>query len=548
MVVFIFHIFPYCAVRDNVGRHRDDIKTVSARQQDSVGKTPGQYPDDVKKIIIQNLQRRAHQIVRRTMKKIKWMSGQSFPLEMQKARVIQKLNLLEAEERLKAIEEAGFNTFLLKNRDVFLDMLTDSGVNAMSDKQQAVMLQADDSYAGSETFYRLESAVKNFFGMKHFLPVHQGRACEHIIAKTLVEKEQTVLMNYHFTTSKAHITLCGGNVEELIGAEGKVLNSDFPFKGNMDLKLLAEKAERLGKQGIAFVRMEAGTNLIGGQPFSLENLEKVGKICRASGIPLVIDASLLADNLHFMKTREEQCSNMSIHEITLKIGQLADIIYFSARKLGCARGGGICINQDHIFRKMQGFIPLYEGFLTYGGISVREMEAMAAGLEETLDEDMISQGPIFIEFMVNELFKRGIPVVTPAGGLGCHVNAMQFLDHIPQNEYPAGALAAALFIVSGARGMERGTLSEQRDANGTEPLADMELLRLALPRRVFTVSHVMFVVDRLEWLYKNRSLVGGLEWVCEPEILRFFFGRLKSKGDWPQKLLKKFREDFGDSL
>ena len=173
---------------------------------------------------------------------------------------------------------------------------------------------------------------------------------------------------------------------------------------------------------------------------------------------------------------------------------------------------------------------------------------MAVGLEETMDEDVISQGPIFIEFMVKELLKRDIPVVTPAGGLGCHINAIKFLEHIPQEEYPAGALAAALYIVSGARGMERGTLSEQRDENGVEPLADMELLRLALPRRVFTVSHVMFVVDRLEWLYKNRELIGGLQWVDEPDILRFFFGRLKAKGDWPQKLLKKFKEDFGDSL
>lgn len=181
-------------------------------------------------------------------------------------------------------------------------------------------------------------------------------------------------------------------------------------------------------------------------------------------------------------------------------------------------------------------------------MSVREMEAIAVGLEETMDEDMISQGPIFIEFMVNELLKRKIPVVTPAGGLGCHVNAMDFLKHIPQNEYPAGALAAALFIVSGARGMERGTLSEQRDENGNEPLADMELLRLALPRRVFSVSHIMFVVDRITWLYENRELVGGLEWEMEPDILRFFFGRLKARGDWPQRLLKKFKEDFKDSL
>ena len=476
------------------------------------------------------------------------MSTESFPLEMHKARVIQKLNLLEPQKRLEAMEEAGFNTFLLKNKDVFLDMLTDSGVNAMSDRQQAAMLCADDSYAGSETFFRLEAALKKMFGMEFFLPAHQGRACENIVSKSLISPNQTVLMNYHFTTSKAHVTLNGGKVEELISDEGRVLNSDNKFKGNMDLGKLEERIKTLGSENVAFVRMEAGTNLIGGQPFSLKNLEDVSALCKKMNVLLVVDASLLADNLHFIKTKEEACKDMSINDITLKIGELSDVVYFSARKLGCARGGCICTSNTELFKKMQGFITLYEGFLTYGGMSVREMEAIAVGLEETMDEDMISQGPIFIEFMVNELLKRKIPVVTPAGGLGCHVNAMDFLKHIPQNEYPAGALAAALFIVSGARGMERGTLSEQRDENGNEPLADMELLRLALPRRVFSVSHIMFVVDRITWLYENRELVGGLEWEMEPDILRFFFGRLKAKSDWPQRLLKKFKEDFKDSL
>ncbi len=485
---------------------------------------------------------------RKQMKNIKWMSQESFPLEMHKARVVQKLNLAEPEKRLEAIKEAGFNTFLLKNRDVFLDMLTDSGVNAMSDRQQAVMLQADDSYAGSETFFRLEAAIKKMFGMTYFLPAHQGRACEHIISKVLVKPEQAVMMNYHFTTSKAHVVLLGGRVEELIGREGKQLNSDYPFKGNMDTALLKERIAALGSKNIAFVRMEAGTNLIGGQPFSLANYTEVSQICRAASIPLVLDASLLADNLHFIKVREASCRQMTINEISTTLGKLSDIIYFSARKLGCARGGGICTSDEKLFKRMQEYIPLFEGFLTYGGISVREMEAMAVGIEETMDEDVISQGPIFIEFMVRELVKRGIPVVTPAGGLGCHINAKDFLPHIPQAEYPAGALAAALFIASGARGMERGTLSEQREENGFEPMADMELLRLALPRRVFSVSHVMFVVDRLEWLYQNRQLIGGLEWVEEPEILRFFFGKLKAKNDWPERLLEKFRKDLGDSL
>ncbi len=482
------------------------------------------------------------------MKNIRWHSGQVVPLELHKTRIVQKLNFLPPEERLAAMEEAGFNTFLLKNKDVFLDMLTDSGVNAMSDNQLAAMMRADDSYAGSETFYRLQGAVKKMFGMKHFLPAHQGRACEHIIAQAFVKPDQVTLMNYHFTTTKSHIVLAGGSVEELIIEEGLNLESEHPFKGNMDEEKLKKRIEELGSENIAFVRMEAGTNLIGGQPFSLGNFENLSRICRESGVLLVLDASLLADNLHFIKTREEEYRNATINEITLKFGELADIIYFSARKLGSARGGAICTSDDSLFKKMQGLVPLFEGFLTYGGMSAREMEAMAVGLEETLDEDMISQGPIFIEFMATELLKRGIPVVTPPGGLGCHVNVMAFLDHIPQEEYPAGSLAAAFYLASGVRGMERGTLSEQRDENGVEPLADMELLRLALPRRVFTMSQVLYAVDRMTWLYENRKMIGGLEWVEEPDILRFFFGRLKAKGDWPQQLIQKFRRDFGDSL
>jgi tryptophanase len=208
----------------------------------------------------------------------------------------------------------------------------------------------------------------------------------------------------------------------------------------------------------------------------------------------------------------------------------------------------VCFKEEKLYKSMMEFIPLYEGFLTYGGMSVREMEAITVGLDETMDEDVIKQGPQFIEFMCNELIKNGVPVVTPPGGLGCHLNAMEFVDHIPQSQYPAGALAAALYIASGVRGMERGTLSEQRNPDGSECFSNMELLRLAMPRRVFTLSQVKYAVDRIVWLYENRKLIEGLEFVDEPKILRFFFGRLKPVSDWQQKLVKKFRADFGDSL
>jgi len=294
--------------------------------------------------------------------------------------------------------------------------------------------------------------------------------------------------------------------------------------------------------------MEAGTNLIGGQPFALENLRAARRLCDEYGIMLVLDASLLADNLYFIKEREAAYQQMSIREITRLIADCSDIIYFSARKLGCARGGGICTNSFEAYNAMRELVTLYEGFLTYGGMSVREMEALAVGLDETMDVEMINQGPQFIAYMVDELQKNGVPVVTPAGGLGCHLDASRFVDHIPQSQYPAGALAAALYIASGVRGMERGTLSEARDATGQETFADMELVRLALPRRVFTLSQVKYAIDRILWLYENRKLIEGLTFVEEPSVLRFFFGKLQPISDWQSKLVAMFKEDFDNGL
>jgi tryptophanase len=478
---------------------------------------------------------------------IHFFGGENFPLEMHKVRIIQKLDLIPIEERVTAIREAGFNTFLLKNKSVFLDMLTDSGVNAMSDRQLASMMTADDSYAGSMSFERLSEATRSIFGKEFILPAHQGRAAENILASAFVTKGSVVPMNYHFTTTKAHIGLRGGTVAECFLPEAMNLSSTEPFKGNMNIPGLKKILEK-SAGNIPFVRMEAGTNLIGGQPWSLANLKETSELCRAHKIPLVLDASLLADNLYFIKTREESQKNRSIREITRSIADAADIVYFSARKLGCARGGAILTGDAKLYEAMLEFVPLYEGFLTYGGMSVREIEAIAVGLEETMDFDMIRHGPEFIGFMAAELIARKIPVVTPAGGLGCHLNAREFLPHVSQEEFTAGSLAAAVFLAGGMRGMERGTLSEERNSDGSEHLCDVELLRLALPRRVFTLSQVKYAVDRIHWLFENRNLVGGLKWVNEPKILRFFSGKLTAVSDWPEKLARKFRQDLGDSL
>ena len=475
------------------------------------------------------------------MQTIKFMSGEKVPLEMHKAKIVKRITLKPIEERLKAIQEAGNNSFLLKNEDVFLDMLTDSGVNAMSDKQQSALFLADDAYAGSESFYKLNETTKKIFGKEFLVPAHQGRACENILCHLFVKPGNVVIMNFHFTTTKAHITLRQGIVEQLIIDEGLISQSELPFKGNMDIKKLEECINKYGPEKISFVRMEAGTNLIGGQPFSLENLKEVSDVCKKYKLLLVLDASLLTDNLYFMKVREEKCKNMSIPEITRAMADLCDIIYFSARKLGCARGGGLITNDKEIFRKMQQTTVLFEGFITYGGMSIMEIEAINVGLQESMDFGMINQTPIFIEYLVNEFTKNGIPAITPPGGLGAHLDAKKFCEHIPQSQFPAASLIAAIYIVSGARGMERGTVSEDRNPDGSEHFADMELVRLAVPKRVFSLSHLKFIADRINWLYKNRELIGGLEWVEEPKVLRFFLGKLKPVNDWQERLVKKFK-------
>jgi tryptophanase len=483
-----------------------------------------------------------------TYTRVVLFSGENIPLEMHKARMVQRIHLLPVQQRAKVLSASGNNTFLLPNRDVFLDMLTDSGVNAMSEAQYAAMLLADDSYAGSETFYRLEKTVSDFFGTEYFLPAHQGRACENILSRSFVKAGQKVFTNYHFTTTKAHILLNGGEVLEAVSDEAIKTESDNPFKGDYDMDKFRRMVESVGLSNIAFVRIEAGTNLIGGQPVSLANMREVSAFCRQNGLLLVFDASLLADNLYFIKTREKECLDRPLSDIVRDIASQMDIIYFSGRKLGCARGGGIATFKRDIYLKMRDLVPLFEGFLTYGGMSVREMEAMNVGIQETLDIHNISQTPIFVEALGLELQKRQVPVVTPFGGLGCHVDALKFVPQVPQDQYPAASLASAIYLISGVRGMERGTLSESRNPDGSEHLSSMELVRLAVPKRVFSLSQMKYVADRIGWLYANRHLVGGLVFEEEPSTLRFFLGRLKPIGDWQEKLAKKFLDDMPSGL
>lgn len=480
------------------------------------------------------------------MPEIKFYSRAPVPVEMHKVKVVQKLNLLCARERLEKMEEAGFNTFLLHNGDIFMDMLTDSGVNAMSDNMQSAMLRADDAYAGSETFYRMRDKLEELMGIPHLLPAHQGRAAEHIINLHFMKPGSCVIMNYHFTTSKAHVTRLGGRVEELVCDEGLITKSELPFKGNIDLDKVRACIAREGADNIPYIRIEAGTNLIGGQPVSFENMKAVTDLAKEHGIPTVLDASLLQDNLYFIKTREESMKDKSILQITRMVADCFDIIYFSGRKFGFGRGGGILVRDEALLHAMEDYVTMFEGFLTYGGMSVKEMEAMIVGFDETMDLDIISQAPQFIDHCVRQLDALGVPMVTPGGGLGAHINAREVLSHIPAEEYPAGSLVAALYLCGGIRGMERGTLSEERNPDGSERIASVEMVRLAFPRRVFTLSQTEYVIDRVKWLFDHRHLVGGLRFVHEPKTLRFFTGKLEPVSDWPQKLIEAYIADFGE--
>jgi tryptophanase len=479
---------------------------------------------------------------------IKASDGREFPVEMHKTRMVQKIVLTPAEGRLKAIEEAGYNTFQLKTKDIFLDMLTDSGTNAMSDNQFAGFFKTDDAYAGSMTFYEFADAVRDVLGYNYVMNTHQGRAAEHLLAKVFVKQGQVVPTNYHFTTTKVHIELMGAKILEIYYDEATETKSTNPFKGNMDPQKLRDVIKKYGKEKISYVRMEATANLLGGQPFSMANMKEIIRIAKDAGLLTVLDGSLMCENAYLVMKREKGYENKTVAEIVKEMCGLVDLFYMSGRKNTCVRGGCIATNNKELFSKIQDWLPVYEGFYTYGGMSQREVGMMAIGMREMTDPSVAGCAVEQVKYFVNRLEEIGIPVVTPPGGLACHVDARKFAPHIPKEHYIAGALTAALYIVSGVRSMERGTISMERNPDGSEAYADLELTRIAIPRRVYTVSQIEYVVHRLNWLHKNRELVKGLKWVTEPPVLRFFIGKLDVLDNWSRELCNAFRKDFGDTL
>jgi len=476
---------------------------------------------------------------------MKLSDGRELPVEMYKTRVVQKINLVPVMDRLKAIEEGGYNTFLMKSNVIFLDMLTDSGVNAMSDNQLAAWMNSDDCYAGSMTFYEFEKAVQDVLGLKYVMNVHQGRAAEHLIPKVFAKPGDIVPTNFHFTTTRAHIEILGCTMPEIYKDEAMNTASKYPFKGEMDPEKLKDIIKKNGAKKIAFVRMEATTNLMGGQPFSMANMKEIREICTKNKIMMVLDGSLLCENAYMIMEREKGYENKTVAQIVKEMCAIPDLYYMSGRKNTCVRGGCIATNNEEIFLKIKPWLPVYEGFFTYGGMSQREVGMMAVGLREMVDYDLAGATVRQIKFAIDKLVAAGLPVVTPPGGLGIHVDAGKFLPHVPHQEYPAGALCAALYIASGIRSMERGTVSVDRAPDGTERMSELELCRLACPRRVYTQSHLEYAIDRLTWLYKNRKLIKGLKFTYEPPVLRFFLGRLAPIDNWGEKLAAAYKKEMG---
>ncbi len=480
---------------------------------------------------------------------IKLSDGRIMPVEMHKARMVQKIDLTPAEGRLKAIEEAGYNTFQLKTKDIYLDMLTDSGVNAMSDNQFAGFIRTDDAYAGSMTFYEFADAVKDVLGYQYVMNVHQGRAAEHLLSKLFCKPGGVTITNYHFTTTKAHIEVTGtSECLELYLDEALNTKSTHQFKGCMDIQKLKNAIKKYGRDKIGYVRMEATTNLLGGQPFSMQNLKEVRKVCDENSLLMILDGSLISENAYFIWKREKGYENKTVADIVKEMCSIPDIFYLSGRKNTSVRGGFIATNDKKYYDILEPWLPVYEGFYTYGGMSMREIGAMAVGLREMVDPSVAGAAVEQIKFFVEKLDGMGIPVVTPPGGLACHIDARKFVPHIPKEHYIAGALTAALYIASGVRSMERGTISTDRDKDGKEVYADLELTRIALPRRVYTVSHIEYIIDRLLWLQKHRDLIKGLKFVKEPPVLRFFIGKLAALDGWGRKLTDAFKKDFGDKM
>jgi tyrosine phenol-lyase len=434
--------------------------------------------------------------------------------------------------REEAIKNAGYNTFLLREDEVYIDFLTDSGTNAMSDNQWAGMMLGDEAYAGSRNFYNLEKAVRDIYGYKHLVPTHQGRAAEHIMSQLLIKTGDFIPNNMYFTTRRAHQELAGATWVDVSIDEAHDPESWHPFKGNVDLRKLESLIQDVGVQKIPYMSVEANVNMAGGQPFSLENLAALRDLCNRHKIPVMLDGTRLVENAHFIQRRESGYQTKSIKEIVREVCAHTDGVTVSGKKDALVNiGGFLACNDEHLFLEAKAMVVVYEGLHTYGGMSGRDMEAMARGLYEMVQDRHVASRVNQVEYLGHLLLEAGVPIVVPVGGHAIFLDARRFLPHIPQEQYPSQALSAALYLESGVRGMERGIVSSGRDpVTGEERKPKLELVRLAIPRRGYTHTDMDFVAESIIRLCGMRERVRGLKMVYETERLRFFQARFEPIG------------------
>lgn len=449
--------------------------------------------------------------------------------EPYKIKMVELLRMTSRAEREEIIAEAGYNTFLIKSRDVYIDLLTDSGTAAMSDRQWAGMMQGDEAYAGSENYYSLEAAVREHYGYRYLVPTHQGRGAENLLSQLLIEPGDYVPGNMYFTTTRLHQEMAGGKFVDVIIDEAHDAASEHPFKGNVDLAKLDRLVSAVGAKRVPYLCLEGNVNMAGGQPFSMANLREVHAYCRKHTIPIMLDATRTIENAYFIKEREPGYADKSVKRILREICDLTDGATMSAKKdLLVNIGGFLAVNDEALFKRAQNLVVVYEGLHTYGGLAGRDMEAMAIGLREAVQESHQAARIGQVRYLGEKLDKAGVPVVKPIGSHGVFIDAAAFLPHIERDEYPAQALAAAIYVDSGVRTMERGNVSAGRDPEtGKNRRPNLELVRLTIPRRVYTQAHMDVVAESIVELYQRRDGIRGLKMTYEPEYLRFFQARFE---------------------
>lgn len=446
-----------------------------------------------------------------------------------KIKMVEPIKMTSRDERGKALAEAGYNTFLLRSEDVYIDLLTDSGTSAMSDRQWAGMMLGDEAYAGSRNFYHLEEAVREYYGYRHIVPTHQGRGAEHLLSRTLIRPGHYLPANMYFTTTRLHQELAGGTFVDVIIDEAHDPANEHPFKGNVDMDKLEALIKRVGADKIPYVSLAGTVNMAGGQPVSMANVRALRALCDRYGIPIYLDATRMMENAFFIQEREQGYADKPIAAILKEFCSFTDGAWMSAKKDHLVNiGGWLAVNDDDLFDELRNLVVVYEGLHTYGGMAGRDMEALAIGIGEAAKDDHIRARVEQVRYLGALLMDWDIPIVRPIGGHAIFLDAKSFYPHIPQGQFPSQTLAAVLYLDSGIRGMERGTVSAGRDPEtGDHRYPRLELTRLTIPRRVYTQAHMDVAAEAIKAVYDVREQTKGLKMVYEPKYLRFFQARFE---------------------